>query len=366
VDVTIYRDPAAYTSHPCLVRLTNGDLLVAFNKTLPRHPPLHPPDDPRSLTLIARSVDGGASWLSPRAAPAYSMTGVECPSLSQVDSGSILLVQWRFAWFPIDRACKRARLSGNRERFVIPDRTLSERTPAAEDSNWDTTSMVRARCNDGLYCSASTDGGETWDWTDRIPIAPFARGYGPRPTCQLADGTLLLALASHDDRGLVYIVRSTDNGTTSQSPPTNVSDEPPLAEPTICALPGCRLLILSRDDASGFLWQHTSDDGGVTWSVPRRMPIWGCPAHLLGLSDGRLLAIYGVRRPAFGIRACLSEDEGNSWDHANELRIHDDLPNPDLGYPTAVELRDGRVFTAYYGQDTTGVTHIMGSTFGLT
>ena len=55
VDVTIYRDPGAYIAHPCVSLLANGDLLVAFNETLPRRPWQHSPRDPRFVNLMARS-----------------------------------------------------------------------------------------------------------------------------------------------------------------------------------------------------------------------------------------------------------------------------------------------------------------------
>ena len=211
--------------------------------------------------------------------------------------------------------------------------------------------MAWARRDDGLYCSTSTDGGLTWDSTSVVPIAPFRRGYSPRPMCQLADGTLLLALASHDARGALYVVRSTDRGKTWHSPPVVVSDRPPLAEPTICVCPSGRLLVLSRHDASGFVYQHVSSDGGSTWTPPRRLPLWGYPAHLVPLADGRVPAIYGVPLDALQYSGMPSEDEGDHWDHADELCIRDGLPTPNHGYPTAVELPDGRPFAAYYGED---------------
>jgi len=92
--------------------------------------------------------------------------------------------------------------------------------------------------------------------------------------------------------------------------------------------------------------------------------MWGYPAHMLTLQDGRVLCVYGRRRPPFGIRACLSGDDGQSWDIDNELVIRDDFPNSDLGYPTSVQLADGTIFTTYYGQ-VDGVTSIYGSFYSI-
>ena len=63
------------------------------------------------------------------------------------------------------------------------------------------------------------------------------------------------------------------------------------------------------------------------------------------------MATYGHRRDPFGIRACLSSDEGESWSIKNEIVLRDDLKNRDLGYPTTTQLDDALLLTAYYGRD---------------
>ncbi|MBV9543986.1 MAG: exo-alpha-sialidase, partial [Chloroflexi bacterium] len=336
-DRVIYRDSGAYCAHPCIARLRNGHLLVAFNESPPRRPFLHPPDEPRTLCLVVRSTDEGSTWGEPRAAPGFLTTGVECPSITQLDSGEVLLIQWRFAWFPLETAHKRA---GAGEEFVVAGSGLGEAAPIASEADWPLAKLPWARTDAGLFCSISTDDGYTWDETVQISTAPFRRGYSPRPPVQIADGALLLAVASHDARGVLYTLRSTDRGRT-WLPPTVVSDSAVLSEPTVARVGADRLVLLARHDASGFLFQQMSTDAGQTWTRARQLPIWGYPAHLLSLSDGRLMAVYGYRRPPFGIRACFSQDGGETWDMRHELVIRDDLRNTNLGYPTAVELSDG-------------------------
>jgi len=79
------------------------------------------------------------------------------------------------------------------------------------------------------------------------------------------------------------------------------------------------------------------------------------------LADGRLLCTYGRRQEPFGIRACLSEDGGRSWQLEAEIVARDDLPNGDLGYPTTIEYEPGRLFLCYYGQEPDGVTCVQGT-----
>ena len=64
----------------------------------------------------------------------------------------------------------------------------------------------------------------------------------------------------------------------------------------------------------------------------------------------------------------VSEDDGDSW--SAEGIIRGDASDWDLGYPVAIQLDDGRIFTAYYymekdGANFGGARHIAGSFFRL-
>lgn len=79
-----------------------------------------------------------------------------------------------------------------------------------------------------------------------------------------------------------------------------------------------------------------SDDGGRTWSYLARVTDHGEPGHLTLLGDGRLLCVYGYRHPSYGVRACFSDDGGESW--GREWVVRDGGGVYDLGYPHAVEV----------------------------
>jgi hypothetical protein len=55
------------------------------------------------------------------------MTGVECPSVVQTSIGTVLPVQWRFTWYPLQTARKRAQ---HGEQLVIPSRHASSLQPS--------------------------------------------------------------------------------------------------------------------------------------------------------------------------------------------------------------------------------------------
>jgi hypothetical protein len=106
------------------------------------------------------------------------------------------------------------------------------------------------------------------------------------------------------------------------------------------------------DDQAPSLHFHTavSDDLGHTWTESQSSQRWGFPPHLLPLSDGRLLASYGYRRPPYGQRASVSSD-GLNWTEVPEFILRADAPNEDLGYASSIELAPGEILTVYYQSD---------------
>jgi hypothetical protein len=106
-----------------------------------------------------------------------------------------------------------------------------------------------------------------------------------------------------------------------------------------------------------------SDDNGWTWSEPIQTAIWGYPAHLLALPDGRVICVYGYRAQPYGIRLVVSYDGCNSWETSHILSIRDDLPNKNLGYPSSVLADDGSIYTVYYGESIDGITSIQASQY---
>jgi hypothetical protein len=55
---------------------------------------------------------------------------------------------------------------------------------------------------------------------------------------------------------------------------------------------------------------------------------------------------YGYRRPPRGNQARVSADEGRTW--SEPLTLSDDGFSGDLGYPSTVELTDGKLLSVWY------------------
>jgi hypothetical protein len=125
-------------------------------------------------------------------------------------------------------------------------------------------------------------------------------------------------------------------------------------------------------DPQGVMWSevYKSDDGGKTWQFLSRINDFGSPASLVEMADGRIVAVYGYRLPAFGIRAAVSNDGGATWE--SELIVRDDGGSWDLGYPNAWDAGGGKVGVIYYFnskndplQITGGKRHIARSIFAV-
>ena len=69
------------------------------------------------------------------------------------------------------------------------------------------------------------------------------------------------------------------------------------------------------------------------------------PAALV-TRDGRIVIVFGRRRPPYGIGGVISDDLGETW--SQEFVLRDDGASGDCGYPVITELDDDRIFTAYY------------------
>lgn len=148
------------------------------------------------------------------------------------------------------------------------------------------------------------------------------------------------------------------NQLTSKAPvrvwmiPASRSSSGVLCEPHVVELASGKLLVMFRHQpkdrpAQWFLMQSESEDGGRTWTKPHNSGIWGFPPHLIQLRNGWVLVVYGHRREPYGERACISRDEGRTWDIKNEIALAT-APGPDLGYPSSVQLEDGSILTVYY------------------
>jgi sialidase-1 len=202
----------------------------------------------------------------------------------------------------------------------------------------------------GYWGRRSVDNGVTWG---AVIDAPMMTPHGPTV---LDDGRLLMigsGPAYHStDGGLTW----GQIGTVPYNPATYNNGYAFMSESTVVQTLDGRIIALSRykDGADIELRQSESDSGGTTWTEPHPTGMRGYPAHLLRLSNGWLLASYGLRIPlageSMGQRASISKDGGRTWLVDEEIVLSNAVTQPsgDLGYPASTQLPDGSIWTVYY------------------
>jgi len=342
----IYRNESSYCGPiSMLKKLADGSLVLVFREALWRGFYTH--CDPTTRTSLIRSTDGGETWHS-QVTPDPS--GGNGTTITQLSDGTLIVSNFRYKFVPLSRKDELQGMAG-----------ILEHTP-----------LGMACANEGCFITKSWQDGYTWEPPRKVKTPGFHDCSTAGRIVELADGSLLMPLngkKAGDVSSRCWVARSTDRGTNWEFIGTVASaqGEMDFHELRILLLPGGRLLGMMRTEERNF-FQSYSDDGGRTWSAPEETPIWcggSSPADILLLRDGRILCTYGHRRPPYGVRACLSEDGGQSWDVENEIVLRDDGPDWDVGYPSSEQLDDTTILTAYYWHRSDGIRHLAGTRWRL-
>jgi sialidase-1 len=385
--VFVYKDPEL--AHACnqvsIVELESGELLMGFNE---ERYPIHADS---GQSCLIKSRDGGRSWdpSTKRVIWPYtdSMGNWDC-AFAQVSDGTVLMHT---------RVCN----------FIAPrgiksegDQTLGLPPPGMPE---------RLKRQTGYALLKSTDEGDTWSDPIAVNTSPVASsvsgpygcgGSGAGHIIELPDGGLLMPLHGHlgqagagsgAETERCFLLRSDDGGDNWEYWSTVAYDAASIIsfiEPGMTRLADGRLVCLMRTshrpNRQDNMWFTQSEDDGITWSPPKRTGLWGYPADVAQLSDGRVLAVYGYRKEPWGVRGCVSED-GATWDVEREFTIREGgVPRPSsgsgsrtlqdtliyaqywhIGYPSVVQLPDGTVVAAYheYSEDDRPIQYLMCTRF---
>lgn len=375
---TIYRHPEHCVNQIATRVVRNGDLVAVFNEE--RYPFHH--DSGR--TVMMRSHDGGVTWAPdpPRIVLDWSETtgNWDC-GICELEDGTLLV---------------NLTITGFFKRGQQPAQpSWASRPWSAQWGDWTWAYKLQGWL--GTYVLKSTDGGETWGAPIPVNVRPLKHG-GCRLGCwQLPSGAILMGLygrirgygeEGENESTRSALIISEDGGdnweyySTLAFDPASIID---YEEPALVRLADGRLVCFMRThvnpsgDAKTMV-MTVSEDDGFSWTPPKWTNIWGYPAELVALQDGRYLMIYGYRRPPYGVRGVVSED-GVSWDARNEFVIREggvphfseaERPgssrmtpgsggfsagrigweNPGvyqhIGYPSVVQLTDGTIVASYH------------------
>lgn len=335
----VYKREGVYACFPSLYQYEDGSLVSGFGTRTRRS---HIDNTGGSIRMVSR--DGGVTW---------KKAGKEVPSHNpeSVRADGNLALANAIGWRYVDES--------ESERLKAEGRTVRSVRPGTVAYLSGARSTVR-----------DLDGKTIRPWSEiEVPQAKSTMNFNSSSVLNLAGGLRLVAIygTGPGNQRSAFVLRSEDDGDNWVCLPMAMgNDQMSYNETALIANAEGHVIALMRSAESadskraGYLYQVTSTDRGKTWSQPVDTGIWGYPAHLLELPDGRLLATYGYRRTPKGIRACLSLDGGKSWDIENEIILRADGfgSGSDMGYPITRRLADGTLATIYYFNGIDNITHI--------
>lgn len=335
----ICREENRYIGWPTVVLTKENKLMAIFSGDRDEHV------CPWGKTQIIESADFGATWSEPRTISNTPLDDRDA-GIIQTRKGTLIATWFTSVYFIYHY---------EKQRHKLPEiwqeswgRHIEKLTPE-----------IRRQWL-GNWIRRSTDGGKTWgEPINSIVNAP----HGP---IELADGRLLYlginagigdvnapkppahqhiaAVESRDDGltweiiGYIQVPQYLDPGPAGfhELHPVETAD-------------GKIVVMLRHHGNPGalYLWQSESTDGGKTWTEAHQTEIWGLPPHVIRLQNNWLLVSFGRRKEPFSERACISRDNGQTWDVANEITIAS-APNNDLGYPATIQLPDGSLYSVFY------------------
>lgn len=332
IDTRVISPQAAYYhGWSTVARRQNGQLLLAWSGGREGHV------CPFGRVDYMTSDDEGQTWTWPRTLLDSAIDDRDAGVL-ETAKGSILVTTFSSLAYvsTLEKAMKTNNPgwpSARLEAWNAVHNRLPEAARTADLGQW----MLR-----------STDGGRTW--SARYPSIVNS----PHGPTQLADGRLLYAgkeLWTGSKR--VGVCESVDDGESWRwlaEIPVRQGDHPNQYHElhAVEVSPGRVVCHIRNHNPAheGETLQSESSDGGRTWSEPHAIGVWGLPSHLLRRSNGSLLMTYGYRRAPYGNQARLSTDGGRSW--SEPITLSADGAGTDLGYPSTVELGDGRLLTVWY------------------
>ena len=344
----ICKEKGRYLGWPTVLRLKNGDILAAFSGDRDEHV------CPWGKVQLIRSTDGGETWSAPETIQNGPIDDRDA-GLVQMPDGDIVLT-----WF--------TSTAYRTKQFLEKD------WPQANPKFWwkrhDEKLSDETRRNAlGYFRSVSKDNGRTWSKPERMK----AVSHTPHGPILLRDGSLLqlgrstrnsqLDTGKDYSQSIISAWKSVDKGATwtclcPEVPDMNGENRQTFVfhEPHAIELPDGTLLGLVRyHGADNCMRQTVSKDGGRTWTPMAKTTMVGLPPHLIRLADGKLVNVYGRRVPdgGYGEFAAISDDNGKTWDTANEICLRP-CHNGDLGYPSSCVLPSGDILTVYYHPEKPG------------
>ena len=331
--------PEYYHGWPTVARRSNGELWVSWSGGRESHV------CPFGQVCAMSSRDNGETWSYPRVLLDGPIDDRDSGVL-ETANGTLLVTTFTslayVSYFEKKAAFAELKKGGWQTEGMSPEQFAAWKSAHERLNNEERLAEL------GVWAIRSTDGGKSW--SNRIPTLVNS----PHGPIQLKDGRLLyVGKQLWTEEKKIGVAQSKDDGETWQwlaDIPTRAGDTVEKGYHELHAVEAADGTLIAQirnhNDAKGETLQTESRDGGLVWSTPHSIGVWGLPSHLLRLRDDRLLMTYGHRRAPYGNQARISTDHGKTW--SGPITLSADGKGGDLGYPSTVELDDGTLLTVWY------------------
>jgi hypothetical protein len=360
---TIYRD-GEYVAFPNLAWIGEDTLACFFRHAKDRQKEwgTYSHIDPSARDVYILSKDGGKSFGPELQVVLDDDMSEQDPCVTVLKSGRIIVSCFRWQLVPEGKGPE------------LWGEELFKRYGRTRKGLWDSFNI-------GFNVNISDDRGRTWRSLPVIRPEGYVPGSAVRGNItEMPGGSLLMPFYGAKYIGALAssgLMISEDQGESWRFYSETARDpEKNFLEPNLFRSESGKLFSLIRtqtdflkpgvnfEDTYLNLHLSVSSDGGKSFGPVREIPsiFASSPFHAIRLKSGRVFICYGYRRKPFGIRAKFCGGELEDLEAAPELVLCDDAPGGDLGYPHAVELKDGSVLVSYYLSGDDGIRKIEGIT----
>ncbi len=352
--ITIYREPGRFAGWPANYGIWSWGDEIVVGFTAGYHQAqvtdsMHSRDkDQPFTTLQARSLDGGLTW-------AVQPTPCDTPGNKALSA---------------DEHVNNDLKIHNPYLLVNPPAAVDEPIDFAQPDFALMCGRTGLAAGAVSWFYTSHDRCHSWQGPYHLPLFDQP-GIAARTDYQISSAhecTLFLTAAKQDGHeGRVMCARTRDGGQSFEFLAW-IGPEPAgyTIMPTSLRLSESHLLCAVRCSERPRSWidLYASADNGASWQyLNQPVPDTGSggnPPAMIQLQDGRLCLVYGYRAEPYGLRARLSEDEGQTW--SDDIILRDDAGNRDIGYPRITQRSDGTVVAVYYYNDSPDTERYIAAT----
>ena len=207
--------------------------------------------------------------------------------------------------------------------------------------------------NDGKWCSGGTrtyyciseDNGKNWSTPVHVPVLDML--LGKNKPLQMPNGKILIPVTSEAAQTSFAVILDPDKKSWDISEEISIDKDARCIQPAFVLLSDGRVMGLLRTNI-GNLWQIYSQDGGYTWSRPKKteLPNNNSGFDMTVLNTGEIILVYNDtanEKKRTPLTVATSYDDGESW--MDKFVLESD--EGEFSYPAVIQNSDLSIHVIY-------------------